>query len=270
MTRGADRPVVAVAGGRAFTFRYAETDELLRAAGCARWSSTRSRDETLPAGTAGIYLGGGFPEVHAAELWPATPPCEQRRPAAIAAGVPTVAECAGLLYLCRTVDGAPMVGRPRRRRGDDARLTLATAPRSADHDQLLARRRRAGSPGTSSTAPSVDARRRTPPGWLLDGAPAGFAWIRPDRPPTLHASYLHTHWAGHPTLAQPGSPTRCTRTRSRVGRPGTASRTEHARHKSVADHTRDLHHHGDANVAEDLVDLAVNVRSRPRRRGWPR
>ena len=28
------RPVVAVAGGRAFTFRYAETDELLRAAGC--------------------------------------------------------------------------------------------------------------------------------------------------------------------------------------------------------------------------------------------
>ena len=28
------RPVVAVAAGRAFTFRYAETDELLRAAGC--------------------------------------------------------------------------------------------------------------------------------------------------------------------------------------------------------------------------------------------
>src|SRR5204862_3107647 len=30
----AARPVVAVAGGRAFTFRYAETEELLRAAGC--------------------------------------------------------------------------------------------------------------------------------------------------------------------------------------------------------------------------------------------
>ena len=28
------RPVVAIAAGRAFTFRYAETDELLRAAGC--------------------------------------------------------------------------------------------------------------------------------------------------------------------------------------------------------------------------------------------
>ena len=30
--------------------------------------------------------------------------------AAIAGGLPTVAECAGLLYLCRSVDGAPMVG----------------------------------------------------------------------------------------------------------------------------------------------------------------
>ena len=39
--------------------------------------------------------------------------------AAIAAGLPTVAECAGLLYLCRTVDGAPMVGAIPARRGDD-------------------------------------------------------------------------------------------------------------------------------------------------------
>mgnify|MGYP003694238961 CR=1 FL=1 len=30
--------------------------------------------------------------------------------AAIEAGVPTVAECAGLLYLCRSVDGLPMIG----------------------------------------------------------------------------------------------------------------------------------------------------------------
>lgn len=29
---------------------------------------------------------------------------------AIADGMPTVAECAGLLYLCRELDGEPMVG----------------------------------------------------------------------------------------------------------------------------------------------------------------
>ena len=65
---GDRRPVVAIAGGRAFTFRYAETDELLRAAGCEPVVFDPLTDPALPAGTAGLYLGGGFPEVHAAEL----------------------------------------------------------------------------------------------------------------------------------------------------------------------------------------------------------
>ncbi len=60
--------MVAVAGGRAFTFRYAETDELLRAAGCEPVVFDPLTDAALPPGTAGLYLGGGFPEVHAAEL----------------------------------------------------------------------------------------------------------------------------------------------------------------------------------------------------------
>ena len=39
-------------------------------------------------------------------------------------------------------------------------------------------------------------------GWLLDGVPAGFsADPAGTGRPTLHASYLHTHWAGHPLLA---------------------------------------------------------------------
>ena len=105
----ARRPVVAVAGGRAFTFRYAETDELLRAAGCEPVVFDPLTDPALPPGTAGLYLGGGFPEVHAAEL-SANAALRAELRAAIAAGLPTVAECAGLLYLCRSVDGRPMVG----------------------------------------------------------------------------------------------------------------------------------------------------------------
>lgn len=62
------RPVVAMAGGRAFTFRYAEIEELLRAAGCDVVDFDPLTDTALPQGTAGIYLGGGFPEVHAAKL----------------------------------------------------------------------------------------------------------------------------------------------------------------------------------------------------------
>ncbi len=57
-----------MAGGRAFTFRYAETEELLRAAGCDVVTFDPLTDEALPEGTAGLYLGGGFPEVHAAGL----------------------------------------------------------------------------------------------------------------------------------------------------------------------------------------------------------
>ena len=65
----ATRPVVAVAGGRAFTFRYAETDRAAGARpGCEPVVFDPVTDAALPAGTAGIYLGGGFPEVHAAEL----------------------------------------------------------------------------------------------------------------------------------------------------------------------------------------------------------
>jgi cobyrinic acid a,c-diamide synthase len=48
--------------------------------------------------------------VHAAEL-SANTSLRADIKAAIAAGLPTAAECAGLLYLCDTMDGAPMIGR---------------------------------------------------------------------------------------------------------------------------------------------------------------
>ena len=68
-------------------------------------------DEALPEGTTGLYLGGGFPEMHASAL-SANEPLRASIRAAVEAGMPTAAECAGLLYLCRTVDGAPMSSAP--------------------------------------------------------------------------------------------------------------------------------------------------------------
>ena len=130
------RPVVAIAGGRAFTFRYAETDELLRAAGCDVVEFDPLADPALPAGTAGIYLGGGFPEVHAAELADNRSLIAELR-AAAAAGIPTVAECAGLLYLCRTLDGAPMVGAVSADAAMTPRLTLGYRTATSPADSLL-------------------------------------------------------------------------------------------------------------------------------------
>ncbi|MBZ5736546.1 cobyrinate a,c-diamide synthase [Nocardioides sp. GBK3QG-3] len=186
-------PVVAMAGGRAFTFRYAETEELLRAAGCEVVGFDPLVDPHLPDGTAGIYLGGGFPEVHAREL---TDNVVLRRElaAALADGVPTVAECAGLLYLCDSLDSSPMVGAIAARAAMSERLTLRYPTMTAATDNLLTRC------GEEVTGHEFHRTHVTPeaagrPAWTVDGAEVGFA------SETLHASYLHTHWAGHPQLA---------------------------------------------------------------------
>ena len=188
------RPVVAMAGGRAFTFRYTETEELLRAAGCDVVTFDPLTDPSLPEGTAGVYLGGGFPEVHAAELT-ANASLRADLRAAVESGIPTVAECAGLLYLCTSVDDAPMVGALPATAAMTPRLTLRYPTVVAASDSLLTR---AGDEVTghefhrTHTLPEAgDA-----PAWTIDGHDVGFATA------TLHASYLHTHWAGHPHLAQ--------------------------------------------------------------------
>ena len=229
---GSDRrPVVAVAGGRAFTFRYAETEELLRAAGCEPVIFDPMHDERLPDGTAGIYLGGGFPEVHAVDL-AANETLRSVVAAAVRAGVPTVAECAGLLYLCRTVDGKPMVAALDATGAMTPQLVLGYRQAVADHDHLL------GPAGTRVTGHEFHRTAVTfdgveQPGWLIDGVSSGVGR------PSLHASYLHTHWAGYPQLAQ----SFCDAVHAYEGLP-----------------VPDLDHHGDAEVADGLVDLAVNVR----------
>jgi len=235
------RPVVAVAAGRTFTFRYAETDELLRAAGCEPVIFDPTTATSLPAGTAGLYLGGGFPEVHSVEL-AANEALRSEIRSAIEAGLPTVAECAGLLYLCRRVAGRSMVGAIDAEAIMTERLTLSYRTLIADHDQLLAA---AGSrlTGHEFHRTTVEPALATASAWLADGEPSGCsadpAGIGRK---TLHASYVHLHWAGHPELAQ---------------------RFAHAVHdhaKALCEPVHDLHHHGDRDIAEGLIDLAVNVR----------
>jgi cobyrinic acid a,c-diamide synthase len=241
-TSSTNRPVVAIAAGRAFTFRYAETDELLRAAGCEPVAFDPLADTTLPAGTAGLYLGGGFPEMHAAEL-SANFALRAAIRAAVAAGLPTVAECAGLLYLCRTVDGSPMIGVLDADATMTGRLTLSYRTAVADHDHLLAVAGRRVT-GHDFHRTSVEPPAGASAGWLVDGRRVGFSADPAGLGrPTLHASYLHIHWAGHPQLAQ---------------------RFADAVHDHAAQRGYDLRHHGDSDIADGLIDLAVNVRlSRP-------
>ncbi|GAA3229736.1 cobyrinate a,c-diamide synthase [Actinocorallia longicatena] len=189
---GPGRPVVAVAGGPAFTFGYAEQVELLRAAGAEVVTFDPLREERLPEGAGGLVIGGGFPEVYASEL------AANR---ALLAEVgrfsgAVYAECAGLLYLTKALDGVPLAGVVDASAEMTARLTLGYRSAVAVADSVVARagervrghefHRTAVTPGRGGVAAWQ---------WSTEGA-EGFVQG------TLLASYLHLHWAGTPWFAR--------------------------------------------------------------------
>ena len=188
------RPVVAVAGGAAFSFSYPETAELLAAAGAQVVQVDPLRDEALPPGTAALVLGGGFPEVHVADL-AANEPLRADVARLARAGRPVIAECAGLLYLARELDGQPMCGVLDATAGMTARLTLGYRDATAAADSVVAP---AGTAvrGHEFHRTAVDPPHSPDPAWMVGDRPEGF--VRG----SVHASYLHLHWAGYPQLAR--------------------------------------------------------------------
>ncbi|MEE1801801.1 MULTISPECIES: cobyrinate a,c-diamide synthase [unclassified Streptomyces] len=191
------RPVIAMAGGPAFTFSYAEHTELLTAAGADVVPFDPLRDEALPPGTRGLVIGGGFPEVYAPEL-SANEPLRKAVAELAYAGAPVAAECAGLLYLARSLDGKPMCGVLPADARMSGRLTLGYREAVAIGDSALA---------VAGTRVRGHEFHRTV---LEPGAGAEPAWglVHPERRVEgfvrggVHASYLHTHWAATPEMAR--------------------------------------------------------------------
>ncbi len=192
-------PAVAMAGGAAFTFGYTEQAELLEAAGARVVRFDPLRDEDLPEGTAGLILGGGFPEMHAAAL-SANERLRGRVAALAARGAPVAAECAGLLYLARTLDERPMCGVLDIRAMMTGKLTLGYRHAVAATASVLTRAGQAVRGHEFHRTATVPASRAptsgAAPAWRfasgeLEGHVAG----------SVAASYLHTHWAGHPAAA---------------------------------------------------------------------
>lgn len=264
-----ERPRIAVAGGRAFTFTYAETTELLEAAGCEVVVVDPTSDRALPEGVQGIYLGGGFPEMHAAAISRNAALRDDLR-SAVAAGVPTVAECAGLLYLADRLDHAPMVGALPATAAMTGRLSLAYRSATSAAPTLL------GRPGETVTGHEFHRTRVEPPAgtggahdaaWTLEPTAAhprtddGYATA------TLHASYLHVHWAGHPHLAQrfvdavrAAEPHRSRPVPAPRGPEPVVAAPDRVPHDP-------LRHHGDVEASAPdgtpLVDFAVNTYDAP-------
>ncbi|MGW6061066.1 cobyrinate a,c-diamide synthase [Streptomyces sp. NPDC055189] len=197
LSGGGRRPVVAVAGGAAFSFSYTEHTELLTAAGADVVIFDPLHDEELPPGTAGLIIGGGFPEVYAPEL-SANEPLRKAVADLALSGAPVAAECAGLLYLTRELDGKPMCGVLDVRSRMSERLTLGYRDAVAVSESPLA------AVGTRMRGHEF---HRTV---VEPGAGAAPAWgmHSPERrvegfvQQGVHASYLHTHWAAEPGIAR--------------------------------------------------------------------
>jgi cobyrinic acid a,c-diamide synthase len=146
----------------------------------------------------GLVIGGGFPEEHAARL-SANTRLRAEVAALAATGAPVIAECAGLLYLARSLDGHPMCGVL----DADARMTGALT--LGYRDAVAATGSPLGPAGTRArghefhrtaiVGPAGDADRAWH--WRSDGNAVAEGFVRGG----VHASYLHVHWAGIPGAA---------------------------------------------------------------------
>ncbi|MER7760085.1 cobyrinate a,c-diamide synthase [Streptomyces sp. NPDC097619] len=209
------RPVIAVAGGPAFTFSYAEHAELLRAAGAEVVPFDPLREESLPEGTDALVVGGGFPEVYAPEL-AANEPLRKAVADLAAAGAPVAAECAGLLYLARSLDGRSMCGVLDAEARMSERLTLGYREAVAVSDSPLA------AAGTRLRGHEFH-RTVVEPG---AGPEPAWGFVHPERRLEgfvrggVHASYLHTHWAAEPSVARRFVAAALARRADRPGGPG--------------------------------------------------
>ena len=129
-------PRIALAGGPAFTFVYAELPEILQVCG-ADVIGFDPLTDSLPT-CDGLIIPGGFPEEHLEPLTRNQTLLHEIRDAA-ANGMPIYAECAGLLVLCGNLDGAPMAGVVPRDASMSGRLTLGYREATARADSVLFR-----------------------------------------------------------------------------------------------------------------------------------
>ena len=192
---------IAVARDEAFSFYYEDSFRALREAGAEITFFSPVRDESLPE-CDGLYLGGGYPELYAAELERNASMRESIR-TAVLGGLPTVAECGGFLYLQESLedaDGVPhaMAGVLPGRGFKTGRLQrFGYSYLAADEYSLLFRK------GEKVPVHEFHYWDSTENGTDLHAAkPDGRTWECGYASPTLYAGFPHLHFGGEAPLAE--------------------------------------------------------------------
>jgi cobyrinic acid a,c-diamide synthase len=194
---------IAVAQDEAFSFYYQDNLDLLRAWGADLIPFSPLRDKALPAGVGGLYLGGGFPELYAAQL-SGNAAMHAAIGQAARRGLPIYAECGGLMYLCEGIIDAAGVRHallglvPGWSAIDKPRLSIGYRTGLARCGSFLL------SPGepvrghefhwSNLQAGSAEGHAA----YALDGEPARLEGYAAGN---VLASYLHVHFGSDPQLA---------------------------------------------------------------------
>jgi cobyrinic acid a,c-diamide synthase len=202
---GASLARIGVARDLAFQFYYPENLQLLQAAGAELVFWSALDDAALPDVDA-LYLGGGYPEVHAARLAANGSMRESVKAFALAGG-PVYAECGGLLYLAEALEDEagvlqPMVGLlPTIGRMTPARLTLGYAEVEVSRATLL------GPAGTVARGHEFHASRidevpeRVPRACTVRTSQGGPSRADGYLIGETLMSYVHLHFGSNPAIA---------------------------------------------------------------------
>lgn len=188
---------IGVARDRAFCFYYEDSLDLLRQLGAELIPFSPLADEKLPDGVQGLYLGGGYPELYAAQLEENHALRRQIRDV-VYAGMPCIAECGGFMYLTQSIAGRAMVGALPGDCFDTGRLTrFGYITATARKDNLLCR---AGEQVPMHEFHHWDTPQ--PGGAFLAEKPSGKQWTCVHATDTLYAGFPHFHFYAKPVMAQ--------------------------------------------------------------------
>lgn len=198
------RARIGVARDAAFQFYYTENLDLLRAAGAELVPWSPLADAEVPD-VDGLYLGGGYPELHAERLADNASLRKSVRRFA-EAGRPIYAECGGLMFLADSLEDAagrvhPMVGvLPAAVRMREHGLTLGYAEVTLAADTLL------GPAGTVVRGQEFHASTLGPvPATIARAyrvsAPHGAQRSEGYTVGRALLSYVHLHFASNPAVA---------------------------------------------------------------------
>ena len=201
----ADAVRVGVPSDHAFSFYYEDNLDLLREQGAEIVWFSPITDASLPSGLDALYLGGGYPELHAEQLSGNRQMLEEVRTFA-ASGRPVYAECGGMLYLSESLsvdeDSYAMAGvLPLSMQMTDSLVQFGYVTVEFTEDCLLGRK------GTVVRGHSFHHSRIASQGdvatnYHVQYSISGKEELEGFRQGNVLASYIHVHFRANPAVAE--------------------------------------------------------------------